>query len=95
MNDILDLKPKKKEHVRIRPQMDEYALFDTLTARFFVINEIGYNVFSQCDGNKNVEEITEIIYDMCIEKPEKLEIQNDIIEMIDMLVKYNLIEVSA
>ncbi len=95
MNGILDLKPKKKEHVRIRPQMDEYALFDTLTARFFVINEIGYNVFNECDGIKKVEEITEIIFDMCIEKPEKSEIQNDIIEMINMLEKYNLIEVRA
>jgi len=95
MNDILDLKPKKKEHVRIRPQMDDFAVFDTLTARFFVINEIGYNVFNECDGTKKVKEITDIIYDKCIEKPEKAEIQNDIIEMISMLEKYDLIEVSA
>lgn len=91
----LNQSPKKVDGVIIRPQMDEYALFNTLTARFFLTNEIGYMVFNECDGTKMISEIVGIIYDKCVEKPEKSFIENDVLEMVQLLKKYELVEVSA
>ncbi|MDT8717346.1 PqqD family protein [Clostridium sp. 19966] len=94
MENLRDCKPKKNEGITARPQMDDYALFNTLTARFFLVNEVGYVVFNECDGEKSISEIVDVIYDKCIEKPNRLDIENDVLEMIRLLEKYELVKVS-
>lgn len=91
MDNKLHYKFIKSKFVRPRKQVDGYALFHTENARFFVTNDIGYQVWNECDGTKTVEEIIINIVNSFNEKPEYTQVETDVLEILADFQKYELV----
>lgn len=84
-------KYRKGEGFRIRKQVDDYTIFNTKAARFFVINEVGHFILQQLDGKKTLDEIVELVHKECIDNPPVEAIWQDVNELVNQLLEYELI----
>lgn len=85
-------KPVKVPHVRAREQGDDLALFDVTTARYFVLNEMGREIWNFCTGENTIEDIARKIEGKVEDVPSLEEIIEDVKELIEDLNSKNLIK---
>ncbi len=89
MND--NCKYKIESKVRIRQQGDEYSVFNGKNARFFTTNEIGQFVLKKCDGDNTVNDIIDDLINSCVNVPSREIIQNDVEEIINRSIKFDIL----
>lgn len=91
MEDIA--KPKRVSHVRPREQGDDLALFNVMTAQYFVVNEVGREIWNLCTGDYTIREIAQEIQTKIEGAPSLDEVLADTKELIEDLKNKNLVTV--
>ncbi|MBU7023034.1 MAG: PqqD family protein [Theionarchaea archaeon] len=91
MEDIA--KPKRVSHVRPREQGDDLALFNVMTAQYFVVNEVGREIWNLCTGDHTIREIAQEIQTKIEGAPSFDEVLADTKELIEDLKNKNLVTV--
>ncbi|MBU6998334.1 MAG: PqqD family protein [Theionarchaea archaeon] len=86
-------KPKRVAHVRPREQGDDLALFNVMTAQYFVVNEVGREIWNQCTGDRTIREIAQEIHTTIEGAPSFDEVLADTIELIEDLKNKSLVTV--
>ncbi|MBU7013741.1 MAG: PqqD family protein [Theionarchaea archaeon] len=86
-------RPKKVPHVRPREQGDDLALFNVMTAQYFVVNEVGREIWNLCTGELTVKEIAQEIHTRIEGAPSFEEVLTDAKELIEDLKNNNLVTV--
>lgn len=89
------VKPVKVPHVRAREQGDDLALFDVITAKYFVLNEVGRETWNLCTGEYTLEEIAKEIQNKIEGAPSFDEILADVKELVTDLKEKNLVQVDT
>ncbi|MGD2247012.1 MAG: PqqD family protein [Candidatus Methanofastidiosia archaeon] len=85
------VKPVKVPHVRAREQGDDLALFNVITAQYFVLNEVGREIWNLCTGEYTIEEIAKEIPNRIEGAPSFDEVLTDAKELIEDLKDKNLV----
>jgi hypothetical protein len=91
MNPDMD-RPKRVDHIRVRRQEQETAIFNILTAEYVILNVTGGTIWDLCDGNRTVSAISAELRSRCIDPPDEQNVLNDVIEVIDVLHGKQLVE---
>ena len=82
------MKPKLSSKIKMRKDLDGYILYHT-SGFTMLINQTSYDILNLCDGNNSMKDITKelsIRYDTEIKT-----IENDVIEIIDILMKMDFL----
>jgi len=88
-----NMRPKKVENVRVRKQNGEMAIFNILTADYFLLNETGVFIWKLCDGNHTIIEIVEKMKEEFEDFPSVEKATEDTQNLIQTLQEKELIEV--
>ncbi len=88
-----NMRPKKVENVRVRKQNGEMAIFNILTADYFLLNETGVFIWKLCDGNHTIIEIVEKMKEEFEDFPSVEKVIEDTQNLIQTLQEKQLIEV--
>lgn len=86
-------RPKRAENVRTRKQDGEEAVFNILTADYFILNETGAFIWGLCDGNHTIAEIVEKMKEQFEDLPPEEKVMEEIHNLIKKLQEKELVEV--
>lgn len=87
-------KPQRFAMVYARRQQDGYGLFNTETARFYILNEIGYAVWERCTGSNTVQQIAQALFEILLDPPELNVVEKDVVEILDQMHQNGLVSVA-
>ncbi len=80
---------KFTEHTKLRKEKFGTVLFDTLTEKIFISDEIGADILQLIAQGKDLEEISSKLSQEC--DADKPTIEQDVLEFIDLLKSDNMI----
>jgi hypothetical protein len=81
--------PRPRERVLVERIEDETVLLDLDSGLYFALNEVGARVWELCDGERNVDDIVEIITGE-FDAPEAT-VRADIVELLAHLAREGLL----
>lgn len=87
----LSVKPVKPDTVLARKQADGYGLFNPQTGRFYVANDIAFQVWESCTGANSIQDIATYVYKTAADPPDLCVVQKDVMEVVEQMVRDGLL----
>jgi len=84
--------PQRVENVRVRKQNGEMAIFNILTADYFLLNETGVFIWNLCDGKHTTGEIIERVKEEFEDLPSEEVVAEETKRLIEKLYERELVE---
>jgi hypothetical protein len=82
-------KPKLLEGVRMRKDLDGYLLYYPRN-HMYLINEVGYDILSNCNGKNTIENISNFLLDKySIDKKKAEDDIDSFLKKFESLIKYD------